>query len=192
MRIFLFFTLTLSILFLACCQTRNPRVVMHTDLGDIMVELYLEKAPVTARNFLRYVDEGRFHDASFYRVVHLSNQPRDSIRIEVIQGGLMDHHEDQMLPPIAHEGTDQTGILHLDGTISMARWKPGTATSEFFICIGSQPQLDFGGKRNPDGQGFAAFGRVVDGMDVVRKIQRLPDRDQMLETPVRIEFMERK
>jgi peptidyl-prolyl cis-trans isomerase A (cyclophilin A) len=90
------------------------------------------------------------------------------------------------LPPIVHETTEQSGILHKDGTISMARNEPGTASSEFFICIGAQPSLDFGGKRNPDGQGFAAFGKVIKGMDVVRKIQKLPETNQYLDKRVKI------
>src|SRR5262249_16023380 len=92
----------------------------------------------------------------------------------------------QELPPIAHETTDKTGILHKDGVISMARLQPGSASSEFFICVGGQPELDFGGKRNPDGQGFAAFGKVIEGMDVVRKIQQQPAKDQYLLSPVKI------
>jgi peptidyl-prolyl cis-trans isomerase A (cyclophilin A) len=90
------------------------------------------------------------------------------------------------LPPIAHETTTQTGILHKDGVISMARLEPGTATSEFFICVGDQPELDFGGKRNPDGQGFAAFGRVIKGMEVVRRIQQQPDKKQFLDPVIKI------
>lgn len=91
-----------------------------------------------------------------------------------------------MLPPIAHESTRQTGILHKDGVISMARWRPGTATSEFFICVGDQPELDYQGKRNPDLQGFAAFGKVTAGMDVVNKIHQLPVAGQILDPPVKI------
>ncbi len=98
----------------------------------------------------------------------------------MIQGGLKDNDHPQSLPIIIHETTAQTGILHKDGTISMARNEPGAASSEFFICINDQPQLDFGGRRNPDGQGFAAFGRVVEGMDVVRKIQSQPAQGQYL------------
>jgi len=96
-----------------------------------------------------------------------------------------------MLAPIEHESTKQTGILHKDGTISMARNEPGSATSEFFICIGDQPSLDFGGMRNPDGQGFAAFGRVIKGMEVVRTIQSLPAKNQYLEPKIKITQIER-
>jgi peptidyl-prolyl cis-trans isomerase A (cyclophilin A) len=159
---------------------------MTTELGEIIIEIDTINAPVTANNFLRFVDEGRFNPASFYRVVRMDNQPNDSIRIEVIQGGLGFEESPLSLPPIIHETTDKTGVMHKDGVISMARNNPGSASSEFFICIGNQPELDFGGKRNPDGQGFAAFGKVIEGLDVVRRIQSQPDEKQMLIEPVKI------
>lgn len=168
------------LLSLSCCNS-NPRVIIKTTAGDITVEIYTEKAPVTGSNFLKYVHENRYEGAFFYRVVTMDNQPNDSIRIEVIQGGLFEDNHPAMLPPIPHETTAKTGILHTDGVISMARWQPGTATSEFFICIGSQPDLDYGGRRNPDGQGFASFGKVIDGMDVVRRIHTLPENGQYLD-----------
>jgi len=169
-------------LLLAGCTSKPPRVVIETALGKITAEIYESKAPITAGNFLKLVDEGAYNtgEAKFYRVVRPDNQT-NPVKIEVIQGGLNDRDE---FPPIAHETTAQTGVKHLDGTLSMARNEPGTASSEFFICIGSQPSLDFGGNRNKDGQGFAAFGRVVDGMDVVRKIQQMPDTAQYLIEPV--------
>lgn len=169
----------------------NPVVVIKTGRGDIKVEIFVDQAPVTAANFLRYVDAGIYKDASFYRVVRLDNQPMSPVKIEVIQGGLGFTDEKRPFPPIEHETTAKTGIPHKDGVISMARTTPGSATSEFFICIGDQPELDFGGARNPDGQGFAAFGRVIKGMNVVRKIQHQPDEDQMLKDPVKIENIER-
>lgn len=166
---------------------QNPKVLMETVLGEITIEVYLEKAPATAANFLRYVEEGRFEGATFYRVVRLDNQPDNDVKIEVIQGGLGDRNDGKRLPPIEHETTRETGIRHLDGVISMARDRPGSASSEFFICVGDQPELDYGGRRNPDGQGFAAFGRVIAGMDVVRKIQQLePGGGQYLKQPVAI------
>ena len=171
---------------LAACGKNHPHVLLQTELGDITVELYADKAPVTVSNFLRYVGEGRFRDATFYRVVTLENQPDNDVKIEVVQGGLFDDDHPQALPPIPHETTRSTGIRHLNGTISMARYGPGTASSEFFICIGDQPSLDYGGKRNPDGEGFAAFGRVVKGMDVVRKIQHQPAKGQYLEKKIKI------
>ena len=117
------------------------------------------------------MDEKRYDGTKFYRVVRMDNQKISPVKIEVIQGGL-DADSTQKLPTISHETNDKTGLKHLDGTLSMARSKPGSANSEFFICINNQPELDFGGKRNPDGQGFAAFGKVITGMDVVRKIQQ--------------------
>jgi peptidyl-prolyl cis-trans isomerase A (cyclophilin A) len=176
---------SLAALFLfAGCQTRSPQVLIRTELGDITVELYPYSAPVTVDNFLRYVDAGHFTDAVFYRTVHMDNQLDNPVKIEVIQGGLA--MDTTIFSPIAHETTIQTGIKHLDGAISMARREPGTASSEFFICIGDQPELDFGGSRNPDGQGFAAFGRVTRGMDVVREIQTQPADGQWLEPPIAI------
>jgi peptidyl-prolyl cis-trans isomerase A (cyclophilin A) len=164
----------------------NPKVMMRTGFGDITLEIYVDKAPVTAGNFLKYVREKRFRGAAFYRVVRADNQPHNKVKISVIQGGLMDDIPGQSLPPIAHETTAHTGILHKDGVISMARLEPGTATSEFFICVGDQPELDLGGKRNPDGQGFAAFGRVIKGMDVVRRILQQSDKKQYLDPVIKI------
>lgn len=143
-------------------------VVLTTALGPIEVAVDLAHAPITAGDFLKYVDRGLFNGGAFYRTVRPDNDI-NPVKIDVIQGGLMD--EKKMLPPIQHEPTDRTGLRHRNGTISIARDKPGTGTAgEFFICIGDQPGLDFGGKRNPDRQGFAAFGQVVRGMDVVRAI----------------------
>jgi len=176
----------LLVFILSACGTTYPRILMETEMGEIIVEVYPDKAPVTANNFLTYVDENRFEGAVFYRIVRSDNQPGDSIRIAVIQGGLYEDNHPAMLPPIDHETTRQTGILHQDGVISMARWHPGTATSEFFICVGDQPDLDFQGRRNPDEQGFAAFGKVLDGMDVVRKIHQLPVEEQYLDPTVKI------
>ena len=173
-------------LLLSCNSQKHPLVFMETDLGLIRVELYPEKAPVTVANFLRYVDENRYEDAHFYRVVHMGNQPNNDVRIQVIQGGLGFDKHPLELPPIIHETTAETGVRHKDGTISMARLEPGTASSEIFICINDQPDLDFGGKRNPDGQGFSAFGKVVSGMEFVRQIQQLPETGQMLEKTVKI------
>jgi peptidyl-prolyl cis-trans isomerase A (cyclophilin A) len=166
------------------CDRSAPVVLISTDMGDITVEIYPEKAPVTAGNFLAHVENGDYTNSLFYRVVRMDNQPRSQVKIEVIQGGLfLDEILDTIIP-IVHETTLQTGILHTDGVISMARDEPGSASTEFFICIGNQPSLDFGGDRNPDGQGFAAFGKVKRGMDIVRAIQQLPDEDQYLKKQV--------
>jgi len=165
----------------------HPLVVMKTKLGTITVELYPEKAPLTVANFERYIRENRLKDAVFYRTVTMKNQPGKKVKIQVIQGGLFRDDNTAMLPPIKLETTKQTGLHHLNGTLSMARDKPNSATSEFFICIGNQPSLDYGGKRNPDGQGFAAFGRVIKGMDVVKEIQEQPSEHQMLTPQVKID-----
>ena len=164
------------------CNSRNPIISIKTEMGNINVELYADRAPVTVANFLKYTDSSLFMNSCFYRVVRPDNQPHDSVKIEVIQGGRLD--ETGGFSPIIHETTSMTGVLHSDGVISMARLGPGSATSEFFICVGDQPSLDYGGKRNRDGQGFAAFGRVISGMEVVRRIYALPVPTQYLEKKV--------
>ncbi|MBP6977842.1 MAG: peptidylprolyl isomerase [Bacteroidales bacterium] len=183
-----FILLTFTLLLVACQSTPDhPVVALETEAGTIRVELYPEAAPLTVANFLSYVDKKMYDGASFYRVVRYDNQ-ENPVPIAVVQGGLDLVIDVDSLTPIPHESTDKTGILHRDGVISMARYGPGTATSEFFICVGDQPSLDFGGKRNPDGYGFAAFGRVIAGMDVVRKIHQGETTGdfQRLNTPVRI------
>ena len=165
----------------------NIRIRMETGRGTIVLELFGDKAPQTVQNFLRYIDEGRYKEAAFYRTVRMDNQKHNPIKIEVIQGGLGYGPNSNRLPSIKLETTQQTGLKHLDGVISMARKAdPDSANSEFFICINDQPQLDNGGMRYMDGLGFAAFGRVIAGMDVVRAIQMAPARGQMLNEPVRI------
>ena len=176
--IILFFSLS------DCVRKGLPEVRIVTSFGDIIVEVDTARAPITANNFLNLVEKGIYEEAAFYRIVRSDNQPDNNIKIEVIQGGLFDDEKIEKYPSIKHETTEQTGIQHLDGAISMARYTPGTASTEFFICIGDQPELDYSGKRNPDGQGFAAFGRVVKGMDVAREIQLLPDSNQYLKQQV--------
>jgi peptidyl-prolyl cis-trans isomerase A (cyclophilin A) len=160
-------------------------ILMETTAGTVKIELSVKEAPFTVKNFLQYVDEGRYNGSCFYRVVTPDNQPGRAIKIEVVQGGLQLDENIDTIPGIMHENTGMTGIHHLDGTISMARDTVGSASTEFFICIGDQPELDYGGKRNPDGQGFAAFGKVISGMEVIRRIQQLPaDSVQFLIEPV--------
>lgn len=161
-------------------------VLLHTEAGDIRVDVDTKHAPKTAANFLQYVRDGFYNGGVFHRTVTPDNQPDNKIRIEVIQAGPNPSNKRSPFAPIKLERTSVTGLRHLDGSISMARDGPDTATSDFFICIGDQPSLDFGGKRNPDGQGFAAFGRVSSGMDVVRRIQRSPAKAQMLTPAIRI------
>lgn len=168
-----------------------PVVVIQTALGNIEVEVDSIRAPLTSANFLRYVDLGFYRFGQFHRTVRPDNQPRDPIKIGVVQAGL-DSLRVKDFPPIRLERTKLTGLSHKDGTVSMARDGPDTATSDFFICIGDQPQLNYGGKRNPDGQGFAAFGHVLVGMNVVRKIQAAPAEDQRLTPPIKIISITRK
>jgi len=166
----------------------NPRVEIATQHGDIVVELFIKQAPQTVTAFLRYVDSGYYSKASFYRVLNDENQPMNAPKSNLVQGGIWKtrYSLSAALPGIPHETTQQTGILHTDGTISMARTEPGTANTEFFICIGNQPGFNFGGENNPDGQGYAAFGRVVKGMDVVKSIYHAPEYDQAFDPPVAI------
>ncbi len=178
------------LIFFSSCKQENPKVTIKTDLGVIVIELYENKAPVTSKNFIKYIDEKRWEGATFYRVVTSTNQPESNVKIEVIQGGLYEDDHPQALPPIIHENTSLTGIKHLDGVISMARYEPGTATFEFFICVGNQPSLDYGGNRNPDNEGFAAFGKVVEGMDVILKIHNQPEKNQYLDPRILINNMQ--
>jgi peptidyl-prolyl cis-trans isomerase A (cyclophilin A) len=165
---------------------RPVRVLIQTEKGDIEVELAADQAPGTVANFLRYVD-GKFYDGGFFhRTVRRDNQPDKKVKIVVIQAGIDPKREKEAFPPIKLERTNQTKLAHKNGTISMARDGPDTATGDFFLCIGDQPELDFGGKRNPDGQGFAAFGQVIQGMDVVKMIQAAPTDGQQLTPPVKI------
>lgn len=176
-----------SILFATTIHAQQlPKTIFKTPLGEIVCEIDTVHAPVTAKNFLMHLNNGTFENALFYRVVRPDNQPYSKAKIEVIQGGLYDDKIIDKIKPTPHETTAVTGLKHADGALSMARNEPGTASTEFFICVGDQPSLDFGGKRNPDGQGFAVFGRVISGMEVVRKIQQMKDTSQYLVEPVKI------
>ena len=163
------------------------RVLVQTELGEIVLEVDAAHAPKTAANFLRYLDAGHFDGGTFHRTVKMDNQPDSPVKIEVIQAGVNPDRAKDGFPPIPLERTSVTGLRHTDGVVSMARGQPDSATSGWFVCINDQPSLDFGGARNPDGQGFAAFGRLVKGMEVVRKIQQAPNMDaQRLTPPIKI------
>ncbi len=191
--LFLIFVSFLSIHTISCSTKSNlVHVVIQTELGDIEVTIDSVNAPNTSGNFLKYVDEGFFSGGSFYRTVKSDNQPDNDVFIEVIQGGINREYRDKQFLPINLEQTNQTHIKHEDGTISMARSGPDTATSDFFICIGSQPSLNFGGDRNPDGQGFAAFGKVTRGMEIIRNIQSSPEKGQRLTPAIKIINITRK
>ena len=189
-------TAVCAALYLGAALAADPpqpvRVVVRTDLGDVELELDAAKAPATVANFLRYVDAKRYDGGRFHRTVRADNQPDNQVKIAVIQAGGAPGKEKDDFPPVKLERTRDTGLRHTDGAVSLARDGPDTATSDFFICVGDQPELDFGGKRNPDGQGFAAFGRVVRGMAVVRAINAAPADGQALKPPVTIRAVERR
>jgi peptidyl-prolyl cis-trans isomerase A (cyclophilin A) len=179
---------------LPCAQSgaQAVRVRFETALGAFEVELDTARAPATVANFLRYVDGGFYDGGRVHRSARLETQATRAVKIEVIQAGINPARERDGFPPIPLERTDSTGIQHRDGVISMARSRPDTAASDFFICIGDQPSLDFGGARNPDGQGFAAFGHVVSGLDVVRAIHQAPAKGETLTPPVAITRVRRQ
>ncbi len=186
-----------------CAHVRDDaaypvRVALDTEVGTIVVEVYPDKSPVSAGDFLRHVDDGLYRNAGFYRVVRPEND-RGTPTITVIQGGRLDAGNPS--PGIEHETTRQTGLRHVDGALSVARADPGTGSARaFFISIGAQPSLDYGGLRNPDGQGFAVFGRVINGMEIVRSINVMNAdgvadnpyvEGQILPEPVRIKSARR-
>lgn len=182
----------------AACSSTQPadgRVDTRVDtaLGAFVIAVHPERAPITVANYLAYVDAGQLDGGSVYRIVTLANQaPTTPHKIEVVQWGRGQRGEEPGLrPPIVHETTQQTGLRHLDGTVSMARSSPGSATAEFFICIGAQPALDFGGGRNPDGQGFAAFGQVVAGREVVQALYAQGQAEQLLKAPIAVRSVRR-
>lgn len=179
----------------AAAAAEPVRVILETTVGNMEIEVYPDKAPKSAGSFLAHLDAGLYVAGGFYRTVYPEND-NGSPKISVIQGGLLPGTDD--LGPVEHETTAQTGILHKDGVVSLARAAVGTASgAAFFICIGDQPALDMGGGRavSGDGQGFAAFGRVVKGMGVVLKIHGAETRKesedayfagQIIDPPVRI------
>jgi len=153
-------------------QYKEPHVVIHTTMGDIELELYPSKAPQSVAAFLKYVDDGLYKNTSFYRVLKLEDMPAD-YNPGIIQGGLYSTNDQKKaaLKGTPHESTQQTGLSHTSGAVSLARTTPGTASTEFFICIDDQSQFDYGNDTNGDKEGFAVFGKVVEGMNVVKKIQ---------------------
>lgn len=185
-KLLAFLTVFAAATLTAADAPKPVRVLIRTDAGDIEAELDAAKAPATVANFLRYVDGKLYDGGRFHRTVTPGNQPGNTVKIEVIQGGTHPDKAKDDFPPIKLERTKDTKLTHKDGTLSMARDGPDTATSDFFVCVGDQPALDFGGARNSDGQGFAAFGKVVKGMDVVKAIHKSPADGQALKPPVKI------
>jgi peptidyl-prolyl cis-trans isomerase A (cyclophilin A) len=171
----------------------SVRTRVTTEFGAFTIEVVPAIAPITVANYLAYVDGRHLDGTTVYRLVNLANQsPETPYKIEVVQWGV-NQPEDKPppFPPIRHETTRETGLRHRDGTVAMARSAPGSAAGEFFICIGDQPELDFGGHRNPDGQGFAAFGQVVEGMEVVRALHAKAGPQQFLERPFAVQMVRR-
>src|SRR4051812_40913695 len=183
------FIALVSLLMAACSPNyKNPHIEIQTSLGDIELELYPDQAPKTVQAFLSYVKAGYYKNSSFYRVLNDDNQPSNAPKAELIQGGMYKSNPKvhNTLKGIPHETTQQTHIQHKNGVISLARLTPGTATSEFFICLGDQPGFDYGGENNPDKQGYAAFGKVVKGMEIVRKIYNHREEEQSFDPPIPI------
>jgi len=188
--------LIMALLLWVGCSTPkkgNPIVEITTRYGDIELELYPQQAPITVAAFLSYIDSGYYDKSSFYRVLVAEDQPSFAPKSEIIQGGIWKTNAPILsrIPGIPHETTAQTKLSHTDGTLSLARQAPGTANTEFFICVGDQLGYDFGGENNPDGQGYAAFGRVVKGMNVVRRIYAAPQRDGLFTPQILITSMRR-
>jgi peptidyl-prolyl cis-trans isomerase A (cyclophilin A) len=158
----------------ALAQPARPRVRLQTGKGAILVELAEDKAPITVANFLHYVDTGHMDGAVFYRASHAPGAPT----VGFVEAGVKDPAK--LYPPIAHESTLQTGLKHVDGTISMARFAPGTAASDFSIICGDAPQMDAHPELPGDNLGYAAFGQVIEGMDVARAILASPTGGEAL------------
>ncbi len=189
-KIIQIFFIVSAFIYSSCTHTKykEPTIKIKTNFGDIIVELYPEKAPKTVAAFLSYVDSGYYKNSSFYRVLKEEDQPSNAFKSNLIQGGIWQSQNKKQLSlsGIPHETTKQTGILHKDGAISLARNAPGSANTEFFIVIGDQPAYDYGGAANMDGQGFAAFGKVIKGMDVVKQIHQQPDNQTNFMPPLAI------
>jgi peptidyl-prolyl cis-trans isomerase A (cyclophilin A) len=158
--------LLLGLLTTPAIAARPARVRLETSMGSIVIELDTRHAPITAANFLRYVDAGWFDGTTFYRAARSDGAPKTGL----VQGGV-NHNMVHTFPPIRHEPTNVTGLHHVEGTISMARNDPGTAMGDFFIVIGDgRSYLDASGEY----VGYAAFGHVISGMDVARRILAMP------------------
>lgn len=173
---------------MACANPKykNPHVEIKTKYGDIEVELFPDQAPKTVAAFLKYVDSGYYKNSSFYRALNDDNQPMGNAETALLQGGIWKTKPNVTLTGIPHETTQQTKLSHTNGTISLARQEPGTANSEFFICVGDQKGFDYGGPNSTDGQGYAAFGHVLKGMDIIKKIYNQPTDGEQLKQQVDI------
>lgn len=182
--------LLITVISLHCTQNnfKEPTIKIESIFGNIYVELYPDKAPKTVAGFLSFVDSGYFKNTSFYRILKREEQPSNAFKTDLIQGGLWETNLklEQKIHGLPLETTKETGILHKTGVISLARSTPESGKTEFFICLGDQPVYDYGGEASNDKLGYAAFGKVVKGMDVVKKIHSQPYIGMAFETPVRI------
>lgn len=178
-----------AVFLISCRQPayKNPHIIIETGNGDIEVELFPDQAPKTVAAFLSYIDSGFYTNASFYRVLKVEDYPMKN-NPGIIQGGIWQSNPNRKstIPGIEHESTKTTGLSHQSGTISLARTTPGSANTEFFICIGDQRSIDAGGADTEDGFGYAAFGKVFDGMDVVKRIQGQKSYGDKFDTPIPI------
>lgn len=184
----LFTILIIFSILLSCANKKsNPVVKINTSVGNIFIELYAQKAPKTTALFLKNVDEKLYDNGSFYRVLNVDNQPSDAAKSELIQGGIwLSNTQKAQSMKIPHESNNITNILHTRGTVSLARQDTGNAGSEFFILLKDDSTYDYGGSANNDKQGYAAFGKVIRGMDVVYKIYNQPTSGQRLQRSIPI------
>jgi peptidyl-prolyl cis-trans isomerase A (cyclophilin A) len=175
-------TVLLGLMVMFGCKEKydNPHILITTQFGEMEAELYPSKAPKSVMAFLKFVNNGLYDNSTFYRVLKEGNQPTSAFKTEIIQGGIWNTNNAKALKPqkIPHETTQQTGLTHMNGTLSLARTEPGSASTEFFICVGDQPLYDYGHNTNPDGQGYAAFGRVIKGLDVLQHIHNEPENGE--------------
>lgn len=185
--------LIIYILLLSCGHPhyKDPHIIIETNYGDIEVELYPDKAPKTVAAFLSYIDSGYYTNSSFYRVVRVEDGA--GVNYGIVQGGIWLTNDKQhpSVPGIVHESTRQSGLSHTSGVISLARTTPGAASTEFFICVGDQSQFNYGNSHGGDTLGFAAFGKVLEGMDIVRKIQSQPSSGENFTEKIKINTIKR-
>lgn len=186
---------SIVLMFFLCfgCQQKkkysHPTIAIQTYYGDIVVELYPEKAPKTVAAFLSYVDSGFYKNTTFYRVLKKEDQSMNVTKADLIQGGLWQTKlkKQQAIPGIPLETTQQTGILHKEGVISLARNEdPNSGNTEFFICLDDEPDYDYGGAASPDKKGYATFGKVSDGLKFVKQIHEQPDFETNFNPPIKI------
>lgn len=182
-------SILIFLLLIGCSHPKydNPHVLIKTGMGDIEVELFTTKAPKSAAAFLQNVEKGLYKNSAFYRVLKTDEMPTD-FNTGLIQGGIYNSEKAKTMKvdSVPHERTDQTGLSNVNGAVSFAHSGPGTATTEFFICIGDQSPLDANRSGTADGQGYAVFGKVFKGMKVVRKIQARPSHGDKMDEKLEI------